>query len=60
MRWLLKSEQIDEEEKVKEHIKLITTDLLISVIICAGLFMVLENFNYKNLEEAFGIERYDF
>jgi hypothetical protein len=56
----LKSEQIGEEEKVKEHIKIITTDLLISIIICAGLYMVLENFNYENLMENFGIERYNF
>ena len=45
---------------MKEHIKLITTDVLISVIICAGLFMVLENFSYKELVDSFGIERYDF
>lgn len=53
VQWLMKSEQIGEEQKVKEQIKFISTDLIISVLISAALFMVLENFSYDKLAQPY-------
>lgn len=52
----LKSESSGEESNVSEKIKRIAMELVILLYISSVLFMVLENFNYENLDSPYQIQ----